>query len=98
MPAERLRRRLHAAVEQAAASPSNGPRVLGAGASALITRVENVVWFPTVLDFVAATIAYVISPGLATDKLHLVRTASDFIESCDSTCRRGTQRRRRRLR
>jgi glutamate:GABA antiporter len=34
--------------------------------------VENIVWFPTVLSFVAATLAYVIDPSLATDKLYLV--------------------------
>jgi putative glutamate/gamma-aminobutyrate antiporter len=34
--------------------------------------VENIVWFPTVLSFVAATLAYVIDPGLANDKLYLV--------------------------
>jgi glutamate:GABA antiporter len=36
--------------------------------------VENVVWFPTVLSFVAATLAYVIDPGLADNKLYLVIT------------------------
>ena len=34
--------------------------------------VENIVWFPTVLSFVAATLAYVIDPSLASDKLYLV--------------------------
>jgi amino acid transporter len=34
--------------------------------------IENVVWFPTVLSFIAATLAYVINPSLATDKLFLV--------------------------
>lgn len=34
--------------------------------------VENIVWFPTVLSFVAATLAYVIDPGLADNKLYLV--------------------------
>jgi putative glutamate/gamma-aminobutyrate antiporter len=34
--------------------------------------VENIVWFPTVLSFVAATLAYVIDPGLANNKLYLV--------------------------
>jgi amino acid transporter len=34
--------------------------------------VENIVWFPTVLSFVAATLAYVIDPSLANDKLYLV--------------------------
>jgi putative glutamate/gamma-aminobutyrate antiporter len=34
--------------------------------------IENVVWFPTVLSFVAAAIAYVIDPSLATHKLYLV--------------------------
>ena len=27
--------------------------------------IENIVWFPTVLSFVAATLAYVIDPSLA---------------------------------
>ncbi len=34
--------------------------------------VENIVWFPTVLSFVAATLAYVIDPSLADNKLYLV--------------------------
>jgi putative glutamate/gamma-aminobutyrate antiporter len=34
--------------------------------------VENVIWFPTVLSFVAAAVAYVIDPSLANDKLYLV--------------------------
>jgi putative glutamate/gamma-aminobutyrate antiporter len=34
--------------------------------------VENIVWFPTVLSFCAATLAYVIEPALATNKLYLV--------------------------
>jgi putative glutamate/gamma-aminobutyrate antiporter len=34
--------------------------------------VENIVWFPTVLSFVAATLAYVIDPSLANDKVYLV--------------------------
>jgi amino acid transporter len=34
--------------------------------------IENVVWFPTVLSFIAATLAYVIEPSLATNKVWLV--------------------------
>lgn len=34
--------------------------------------IENVVWFPTVLSFVAAAIAYIIEPKLAEEKLYLV--------------------------
>jgi putative glutamate/gamma-aminobutyrate antiporter len=34
--------------------------------------IENVVWFPTVLSFVAAAIAYVIEPKLANEKVYLV--------------------------
>jgi amino acid transporter len=34
--------------------------------------VEDVVWFPTVLSFVAATLAYAFDPGLASNKLYLV--------------------------
>jgi amino acid transporter len=144
MPASHLRRRVHPAVQRAVAAQTQGPRVLGGGAIALITLaailtlrslpslaeygwssiafylagaiffliplalvaaelatgwplaggiyawvkqgfgpragflavwfewVENVVWFPTVLSFVAATLAYVIAPDLATNKLFLV--------------------------
>jgi amino acid transporter len=32
---------------------------------------ENVVWFPTVLSFIAVTFAYVIDPGLANNKLFM---------------------------
>ena len=35
---------------------------------------ENVVWFPTVLSFIAATFAYVISPALGNNPLYLVAT------------------------
>ena len=34
--------------------------------------IENVVWFPTVLSFVAATIAYMFEPNLANNKWYLV--------------------------
>jgi glutamate:GABA antiporter len=34
--------------------------------------IENVVWFPTVLSFVAATLAYIFAPSLAENKLYLV--------------------------
>jgi amino acid transporter len=34
--------------------------------------VEDVVWFPTVLSFVAATLAYAFDPSLANNKLYLV--------------------------
>lgn len=34
--------------------------------------IENVVWFPTVLSFVAATLAYVFDPSLANNKWYLV--------------------------
>ncbi|MEU2348465.1 amino acid permease [Modestobacter sp. NPDC049651] len=33
---------------------------------------ENVAWFPTVLSFIAASLAYVVDPSLATDKTYLV--------------------------
>jgi glutamate:GABA antiporter len=33
---------------------------------------ENVAWFPTVLSFMAASLAYAIDPSLATDKVFLV--------------------------
>ena len=33
---------------------------------------ENIAWFPTVLSFMAATLAYVFDPSLATNKLYLV--------------------------
>ena len=32
---------------------------------------ENVVWFPTVLSFIAVTLAYVVDPGLANNKLFM---------------------------
>jgi amino acid transporter len=35
---------------------------------------ENVVWFPTVLSFIAATFAYVISPALGSNPIYLVAT------------------------
>ncbi len=34
--------------------------------------IENVVWFPTVLSFVAATLAYIFDPALADNKVYLV--------------------------
>jgi amino acid transporter len=34
--------------------------------------IENVVWFPTVLSFVAAAVAYVVEPSLANEKVYLV--------------------------
>ncbi len=34
--------------------------------------IENVVWFPTVLSFVAATLAYIFDPSLADNKWYLV--------------------------
>ncbi|MBC8252701.1 MAG: amino acid permease [Ardenticatenia bacterium] len=34
--------------------------------------VENVVWFPSVLSFLAATLAYVINPDLANNRIYLV--------------------------
>ncbi|MGH9025407.1 MAG: amino acid permease [Acidimicrobiia bacterium] len=33
---------------------------------------ENIAWFPTVLSFMAATLAYAFDPGLATNKIYLV--------------------------
>ncbi|MEJ2870405.1 amino acid permease [Actinomycetospora sp. OC33-EN08] len=33
---------------------------------------ENVAWFPTVLSFIAASLAYAIDPALATDTVYLV--------------------------
>ena len=41
-------------------------------ASVWFEWIENIVWFPTVLSFVAATLAYVIEPSLADNKLYLV--------------------------
>ncbi len=34
--------------------------------------IYNVVWYPTVLSFLAANIAYLINPALATNKLYMV--------------------------
>ena len=36
--------------------------------------VENVVWFPTVMSFVSATLAYALFPSLAANKLYLFLT------------------------
>ena len=46
--------------------------------------VENVVWFPTVLSFVAAALAYVIEPSLANDKLYLVIVMLDDLLGTDA--------------
>lgn len=32
--------------------------------------IENVIWYPTILSFIAATFAYMISPELATNKIY----------------------------
>lgn len=34
--------------------------------------IQNVIWFPTVLSFAAATISYVVDPGLASSKVYTV--------------------------
>lgn len=34
--------------------------------------IENVIWYPTILSFVAGTIAYLISPSLAENKIFLI--------------------------
>src|SRR3990167_7732503 len=34
--------------------------------------IENVIWYPTILSFVAGTIGYLISPSLAQDKIFLI--------------------------
>ena len=34
--------------------------------------IENVIWYPTILSFVAGTIGYLVAPGLASSKLFLV--------------------------
>src|SRR3990167_11324695 len=34
--------------------------------------IENVIWYPTILSFVAGTVAYVINPALATQKVFLI--------------------------
>lgn len=34
--------------------------------------IEGIVWFPTVLSFVAATIAYIFAPALSNNKVYLV--------------------------
>lgn len=34
--------------------------------------IENVIWFPTALSFAAATIAYLINPALATNKMYMI--------------------------
>jgi len=34
--------------------------------------IQNVIWFPTVLSFIAGTIAYVFEPRLADNKIYMV--------------------------
>ena len=34
--------------------------------------IQNVIWFPTVLSFIAGTIAYIFDPGLASNKAYMV--------------------------
>jgi len=36
--------------------------------------IYNVVWYPTILAFIAATLSYLIAPSLATNKLYLLST------------------------
>ncbi|HID72398.1 TPA: amino acid permease, partial [Candidatus Micrarchaeota archaeon] len=36
--------------------------------------IQNVVWYPTVLSFTAATVAYIFNPGLASSPLFMVGT------------------------
>jgi amino acid transporter len=37
--------------------------------------IYNVVWYPTILSFIAATLAYLIAPELANNKVYLLGTA-----------------------
>jgi len=37
--------------------------------------VENVIWYPTALTFIAATMAYIFDPALATNKAYLLLTS-----------------------
>ena len=37
--------------------------------------VENVIWYPTMLTFIAATMAYIFDPALATNKIYLLLTS-----------------------
>jgi len=37
--------------------------------------VENVIWYPTVLTFIAATMAYLFDPALASNKTYLILTS-----------------------
>jgi glutamate:GABA antiporter len=37
--------------------------------------VENVIWYPTILTFISATFAYMISPSLASNKTYLILTS-----------------------
>ncbi|MFH1552996.1 MAG: amino acid permease [Candidatus Omnitrophota bacterium] len=34
--------------------------------------IENVIWYPTALSFLAATLAYIYDPSLASNKLYLI--------------------------
>lgn len=35
--------------------------------------IENVIWYPTILSFIAATFAYIINPDLATNNLYVMQ-------------------------
>ncbi len=34
--------------------------------------IENIIWYPTILSFIAATIAYMFNPSLANDKIYIL--------------------------
>ncbi|MGY1623872.1 APC family permease [Geodermatophilus sp. SYSU D00965] len=52
---------------------------------------ENVAWFPTVLSFIAASLAYAIDPALADDKLFLVGVMLVFFWGTTAAALRGVR-------
>ncbi|MGY1706618.1 amino acid permease [Geodermatophilus sp. SYSU D00697] len=52
---------------------------------------ENVAWFPTVLSFIAASLAYAIDPALANDKLFLVTVMLVFFWGTTAAALRGVR-------
>ncbi|MGH3776103.1 MAG: amino acid permease [Pseudonocardiaceae bacterium] len=52
---------------------------------------ENVAWFPTVLSFIAASLAYAIDPSLATNKLFLILVMLTFFWATTLVSLRGVR-------
>jgi amino acid transporter len=52
---------------------------------------ENVAWFPTVLSFIAASLAYAVDPALATNKVWLVAVMLVFFWGTTAAALRGVR-------